>query len=153
MSKIFISILITFITGTAHAVDPNYNFNDCSSFNVGFGIQATHEFQNQIKCFDTYSATEIKLETLALAIPDGVNYDIFVYWYNSATGVPEFKVSSTNLSNSNESAVDVLPAGNYLVYSRATTGFSSSAFIIGAIGNIDYDQYEMNDTALTSTQL
>lgn len=141
------------ISTSSHAVDPNYSFTGCTSFNLGYGLLATHESVGQVKCYDTYSAVPTKLESIAINQPAGVNYDIYVYWYNSATASLELKVSGTKTGNADERPQAVVPAGNYVIYTQAQSGFSATTFVVGALNYPNYDAHEMNDTALTAKQL
>ncbi len=132
---------------------PQYSFGNCTAFSLGSGLLATHEAQGQVKCYNTYSATDIKVEAQASSQPAGVNYDVFLYFYNHNTGSTEFKASSLNTGNVNDFATSVMPAGNYIVYTRATSGSSTSAFVVGALGFSGYDQHEANETLATATQV
>lgn len=157
MKKVFCRFALASALGimatSAYAVDPNYSFTGCTSFNMGYGLLATHESVGQTKCYDTYSAVPTKIEAIATNQPAGVNYDIFVYWYNSTTATLELKASGTKTGNVDERALAVVPAGNYVIYTKATTGFSATQFVVGALSYTAYDAHEMNDTVLTAKQL
>jgi hypothetical protein len=157
MKKLSLSMLTFFILvsiGTpAVAVDPDYGFTGCTPFTLGYGLYVTHEFQGQAKCYDTYSAVPTKLEAIAVNQPVGVNYDIYVFWYNSATASLELQSYGLKTGNSDERPQAVVPAGNYVIYTEATLGFSATSFIVGALDYPTYDAQEMNDTAPTATPL
>lgn len=149
----FLVVLLSAFGNSAFAVDPDYSFTGCTSFSLGYGLYATHEFQGQVKCYDTYSAAPTKLEAIATNQPAGVNYDIYVFWYNSATASLELKAYGSKTGNANERPQAVVPAGNYVIYTEAVVGFSATQFIVGALNYPTYDAHEMNDTALTAKQL
>lgn len=130
---------------------PQYTFSGCTAFTLGTGLNTTLTSQGQVKCFNTYSATDIKIVAQATSQPAGVNYDIFVYYYNDVTSSAEFKSSSTALGNVNEFSAAKMPAGNYIIYVQATTGSSATPFVVGAIGYSAYDQYEANDAIAYAT--
>jgi hypothetical protein len=136
---------------TAAAAPPQYTFSGCTAFTLGTGLYTSLTAQGQVKCFNTYSASDIKVVAQATSQPAGVNYDLFVYYYNPTTGQQEFKSSSTATGNVNEFAAAKMPAGNYLVYVQATTGSSATQFIVGAVGYSGYDQYEANDAIAYAT--
>lgn len=138
---------ITYLTSPP----PHYSFSGCTGFALGTGLNTTLTTQGEIKCFNTYSATDIKIVAQATSQPVGVNYDIFVYYYNDVTSTAEFKSSSTALGNVNEFSAAKMPAGNYIIYVQATTGSSSTPFVVGAIGYSAYDQYEANDAIAYAT--
>lgn len=138
---------------SALAVDPDYSFTGCTSFTLGYGLYATHEFEGQLKCYDTYSPVPTKLEAIAVNQPSGVNYDIYVFWYNSTTASLELQSSSMKPGSADERPQAVVPAGNYVIYTEAVSGFSATQFIVGALDYPTYDAHEMNDTAPTAKQL
>jgi hypothetical protein len=53
----------------------------------------------------------------------------------------------------NERKQVIVPAGNYVIYTKAQSGFSATPFVVGALSYPTYDANEMNDTALTAKQL
>jgi hypothetical protein len=132
-------------------VPVQYSFTNCTPFTLGNGLYATLTAPNQVKCFNTYSATDIKIVAQATGQPAGVNYDIFVYYYNDATSTTEFKSSSVALGNVDEYAAAKMPGGNYLIYVQATSGSSATSFVVGAIGYTAFDQHEANDDAAYAT--
>lgn len=136
---------------TAAAAPPQYTFSGCTAFTLGTGLYTSLTAQGQVKCFNTYSASDIKVVAQATSQPAGVNYDLFVYYYNPTTGQQEFKSSSTATGNVNEFAAAKMLAGNYLVYVQATTGSSATQFVVGAVGYSGYDQYEANDAIAYAT--
>jgi hypothetical protein len=130
---------------------PQYSFSNCTAFTLGTGLNTTLTTQGQVKCFNTYSATDIKIVAQASSQPAGVNYDIFVYYYNDVTSATEFKSSSTALGNVSEFSAAKMPAGNYIIYVQATSGSSSTPFVVGALGYSAFDQYEANDAIAYAT--
>jgi hypothetical protein len=120
-------------------------------FNLDSGLYATLTMQGQVKCFNTYSATEMKIVAQATSQPAGVNYDVYVYYYNDVTKKTEFKSTSQELGNVNEFSAAKMPAGNYLIYIKAQTGSSPLQFIVGAAAYPAFDAYEANDTPSTAT--
>ncbi len=153
LSAILGLLASSLVSSHALAVDPNYSFTGCTGFNIGFGLSVTHEAEGEIKCYDTYSTVPTKLESVLLNQPSGVNYDVYVYWYDSSTGSLVFKTSGTSTGNVDERPQVIVPAGNYVIYTVATSGFSAIPFVVGALSYPTFDQHEMNDTALTATQL
>lgn len=138
---------------TPMTVPTQYTFSNCTAFTLGTGLYATLTAQGQAKCFNTYSASDIKIIAQATSQPSGVNYDIFVYYYNDVTSTLELKSTSQLLGNVDEYAAAKMPGGNYLIYVQATTGSSATSFIVGALGYSAYDQYEANDVLQYSTLL